>query len=80
MRKIKQICARTREDTKVPSNQNACQKLKTERSGDLMKGRSLKCCRYQVSGDRHALLCNHLGHPTLVTLHIISSKPGDTTC
>lgn len=54
-RKIKQFCVKTRENTKVPSNQNASPKLQTERSGGLRKGRSLQCCRDQAPGDCHAL-------------------------
>lgn len=58
---------KTRENTKVPSNQNASPKLRTERSGDLMKGRSLKCCRDQASGDCHALPWDCLVRLTYVT-------------
>lgn len=80
MKKIKQICVKTRENIKVPSSQKASPKLQTERSGDLVKGRSLERCRAQASGDCHALpRTSHTRHLRYQS-GLISPKPGDTTC
>lgn len=40
----------TTEITEIPQNRHSSQKLPTQRFGDLMKRRSLKCCQDQVLG------------------------------